>query len=348
MSDDDAHAPAEDRRRESLVRALGRYAARLERKLEALRGDLAEAERAAEFRRAAEALLAYAHQVPARAGEVTLPDPADPARTLAIALEPRHGAAANAARYFRRAARAERGRREIPPRLAAVAAERDALRARLASLSSATDDAARDGALLELERELFRLGRTVREQIRAPDPLPRRTLGLAAEPPARPRASPTTPARAPLRRDATPGRLQPWRFRTREGWDVLIGRTSEGNDHLTLHLARPEDYWFHAHGCPGSHVVLRRGRGPNEPSRATLEEVASWAAYHSKARTAGKVPVHWTLKKYVRKPRGSKPGLVTIERERAIFVRPAEPPKEQRADVADAADAADAADTAEE
>ena len=135
-----------------------------------------------------------------------------------------------------------------------------------------------------------------------------------------------------MRRGDLPGKLQPWRYRTLEGWDVLIGRTSDGNDHLTVHLARPEDYWFHAHGCPGSHVVLRRGKGPNEPSKATLEEVAAWSAFYSKARTAGKVPVNYTQKKYVRKPRGSKPGLVTIEREKTLLVRPAEPPREQMSD----------------
>ncbi|MCC6652471.1 MAG: hypothetical protein IT348_15075, partial [Candidatus Eisenbacteria bacterium] len=51
-----------------------------------------------------------------------------------------------------------------------------------------------------------------------------------------------------------------------------------------------------------------------------------------KARTAGKVPVHWTLKKYVRKPRGAKAGLVYIEREQALMVRPVEPPKERMSD----------------
>jgi predicted ribosome quality control (RQC) complex YloA/Tae2 family protein len=142
------------------------------------------------------------------------------------------------------------------------------------------------------------------------------------------------------RQGELPSKLTPWRFRTLEGWDVLIGRTSEGNDHLTVHVARPEDYWFHAHGCPGSHVVLRRGKGPNEPSKATLEEVAGWAAFHSKARTAGKVPVNYTQKKYVRKPRGAKPGLVYIEREKTLLVRPVEPPRERMADAADAADAA--------
>lgn len=321
-------------RSEAVRKALKRYAGKLERKLEGLRSDLEEAERAPEYRRFGEALLAYARQVPARAASVTLADPGDPSRTLEIELDPNVAAPANAARYFKRAAKAERGQREIPPRIEAVTREAQELRARLAAYTGAADDEAREAAMLELERTLFRLGTTLREQIKAPQPLPRRTLGLSDDT-AKPAAkSPTTPA--PRRGGAEPpgGKLVPWRFRTKEGWDVLIGRSSEGNDHLTVHMARPEDYWFHAHGCPGSHVVLRRGKGPNEPSKATLEEVASWAAFHSKARTAGKVSVHYTLKKYVRKPRGAKPGLVYIEREKALMVRPAEPPREQMADAA--------------
>ena len=106
---------------------------------------------------------------------------------------------------------------------------------------------------------------------------------------------------------------------------VLIGRNNEGNDYLTLHLARPEDYWFHVHGAAGSHVVLRRGKGSNEPSRQTIDEVASWAAFYSQARTAGKVPVIVTQKKYVRKPRKAAAGTVICEREKTVMVRPKEP-----------------------
>src|SRR5262249_8404584 len=132
-----------------------------------------------------------------------------------------------------------------------------------------------------------------------------------------------------------PEKLVRGRFKSKEGWDVLIGKSSEANDHLTLHMARPEDYWFHAHGCPGSHVVLRRGKGANEPSKATLEEGASWAAVHSKSRTAGKVPRIYTQKKTGRKPRGAKAGTVHVEREKMLMVRPVEPPREQMADVAE-------------
>jgi len=341
MFDDDdgdeptpAGAPLDEAtaRRDAVARALRRYVVKLGRKLDALRGDLAEAEGAAHWRRCGETLLACVRQVPARAASVTLPDPGDPAITLEIALDPNTTAPTNAARYFRRAAKAERGQRDIPPRIAAVEAEREALRAQLDALANAADDDAREVAAFELERTLFRLGTTVREQVKAPPALSRRELALPL-PGAAPRSKgPTTPVRSAPRPGELPAKLQPWRYRTLEGWDVLIGRASEGNDHLTQHMARPEDYWFHAHGCPGSHVVLRRGNGPNEPSKATLEEVASWAAYHSKARTAGKVPVNYTQKKYVRKPRGAKPGLVYIEREKTLLVRPVEPPREQMSD----------------
>jgi predicted ribosome quality control (RQC) complex YloA/Tae2 family protein len=124
----------------------------------------------------------------------------------------------------------------------------------------------------------------------------------------------------------------PRRLKTREGWDVMIGRSNEGNDYLTHQLARPEDYWFHVHGAAGSHVVLRRGKGKNEPSRQTIEEVAAWAAFYSQARTAGKVSVIVTRKKYVRKPKKAPPGLAMCEREKTVMVRPREPEKDAMAD----------------
>ena len=134
------------------------------------------------------------------------------------------------------------------------------------------------------------------------------------------------------RKPDLPAKLQPRRLKTVEGWDVLIGRNNEGNDHLTLHVARSEDYWFHVHGTPGSHVVLRRGKGKDEPSKQTLLEVAAWTAFYSKSTHAGTVPVIYTLKKYVRKPRKAPPGTVVCEREKMLMVKPKEPPREALAD----------------
>ncbi len=110
-------------------------------------------------------------------------------------------------------------------------------------------------------------------------------------------------------------------YRLPEGWQVLAGRTAQANDYLSLKLARPDDLWFHIRGMPGSHVVLRVPAGAT-PDRATLERAAAIAAYHSKARAAGTVAVSCTEARHVSKPRGAKPGTVTIRNERVLKVRP--------------------------
>ena len=123
-----ASAAAQERARfVRAVRALRKYRARVARRLERLQADLAEAERAPQFRRFGETLLTYLKQVPARAERVTLPDPQEPELAHDIALEPKLNAQGNAARYFKRAAKAERGLKQVPPRLAACEAELHAL-----------------------------------------------------------------------------------------------------------------------------------------------------------------------------------------------------------------------------
>jgi len=108
------------------------------------------------------------------------------------------------------------------------------------------------------------------------------------------------------------------------GWKVLAGKTDVDNDYLSLKLAKPNDFWFHVRGMPGSHVVLRAG-SKEAPSRATLKQAAAVAAYYSKARHGGVVPVSCTEARYVTKPRGAKPGLVQIRKEITLKVRPALP-----------------------
>lgn len=106
-----------------------------------------------------------------------------------------------------------------------------------------------------------------------------------------------------------------------DDWEVVAGKTDAANDYVSLRLARPLDRWFHVRGMPGSHVVLRVPAG-REPDRATLERAAGIAAYHSKARTGGVVPVSMTEGRHVSKPRGAKPGTVEIRRETVLKVRP--------------------------
>lgn len=108
------------------------------------------------------------------------------------------------------------------------------------------------------------------------------------------------------------------------GWAVLVGRTSRDNDILSVKLARPNDWWFHVRGMPGSHVVLRVPAG-EEPDRDTVKAAAAIAAWHCKKRDAKQVAVTATRARYVTKPRGASTGTVEVRRETVIKVRPALP-----------------------
>jgi predicted ribosome quality control (RQC) complex YloA/Tae2 family protein len=102
---------------------------------------------------------------------------------------------------------------------------------------------------------------------------------------------------------------------------LLVGAADADNDYLSMVLAEAEDWWFHADGVPGSHVILRAKPGA-EPSRETLRQAAAVAAYHSKARAAGTVRVYCTQARYVTKPRGVKQGTVEVSRGKSMKVRP--------------------------
>ena len=118
--------------------------------------------------------------------------------------------------------------------------------------------------------------------------------------------------------------LPPYRsYRSSGGIEIRVGRGSRHNDDLTFHHSAPTDVWLHARHTAGAHVILR-WNGPGNPPARDLEEAAILAALHSKARTSGSAPVDWTLRKYVRKPRGAAPGSVVPDRVRTVFVEPDE------------------------
>lgn len=100
----------------------------------------------------------------------------------------------------------------------------------------------------------------------------------------------------------------PMRFVSSNGYEILVGRSNSQNDELTLKTARRSDVWLHTRKIHGSHVIIRAE--DTVPDDETLYEAACLAAYHSQARDGGKVPVDYCLAKYVKKPRGSMPGMV--------------------------------------
>lgn len=108
------------------------------------------------------------------------------------------------------------------------------------------------------------------------------------------------------------------------GWKVYIGKSALSNDELTFSFARKSDIWFHAWQARGSHVVLRRPQKGAIPDKKILYKTASLAAYFSKAKTSGKVPVIYTEVRYIRKIK-KYPGKVTVTNEKQLIVEPVDP-----------------------
>lgn len=105
-------------------------------------------------------------------------------------------------------------------------------------------------------------------------------------------------------------------------YKVYVGKDSKSNDLLTLKFAKQNDYWFHARAVPGSHVILRVVNAKEPVPKSVLKKAASIAAFHSKAKTAGVVPVSYTLKKFVVKRKGMEPGKVALLKEDTLLVSP--------------------------
>ncbi|HVO76133.1 MAG TPA: NFACT RNA binding domain-containing protein [Ignavibacteriaceae bacterium] len=105
-------------------------------------------------------------------------------------------------------------------------------------------------------------------------------------------------------------------------YHAYVGKDSANNDLLTLKFAKQNDYWFHARGASGSHLVLKAENPSQKIPKNILKAAASIAAFHSKAKTSGLAPVSFTQKKYVIKKKGMEPGKVALMREEVLIVRP--------------------------
>lgn len=113
-------------------------------------------------------------------------------------------------------------------------------------------------------------------------------------------------------------------FVSSDGFEVLIGKGARENDQLTFKTARASDLWLHAADYPGSHVIVRNPNRAEIPNR-TLIEAAKAAAFFSQGKSQPKAAVHYTLRKFVHKPKGAVPGLVSLSSFKTILVEPEKP-----------------------
>jgi predicted ribosome quality control (RQC) complex YloA/Tae2 family protein len=127
------------------------------------------------------------------------------------------------------------------------------------------------------------------------------------------------PQRQPGKKDK--GVVTGRRFKSTDGYEVLVGKNDRDNDALTFRVSKPQDVWLHAADYPGSHVIIRNPNREAVPFR-TITEAAELAAFYSQAKGEGKAAVHYTQRKFVSKPPRAAPGLVRLSSFKTVLVEP--------------------------
>jgi predicted ribosome quality control (RQC) complex YloA/Tae2 family protein len=230
---------------------------------------------------------------------------AEDAPVVAIEVDENKSLQEEAAERFARYGKAKRAAQEIARRLDEIETELADLNARQAELERAAAE--------HDEAALARLTGGRGEGARPDGETRRDTRRSGSEGRAKSSKRETNASAASLRR-----------YRSSDGYEILVGRGSRDNDLLTFRLARSYDLWLHAADYPGSHVVVRARTRDEEIPHRTIIEAAQLAAHFSRAGRDAKVAVNYAPRKLVTKPKGAAPGLVYLTGFRTLLVEPRE------------------------
>jgi predicted ribosome quality control (RQC) complex YloA/Tae2 family protein len=275
--------------RDELERVVRKGLQRLRKRLRHIEEEREKALRSDRHRETGDLLLANLHRLKRGMAEIVLEDwYADPPAPVSIPLDPAKSPQENAERFFRRHRKGKRGLEHTERRRVETLAEIEWL----------------EGAALALEEaEGAEELKAVRQELAA--------SGMIRTRPEPGRRAVAAAPQEQLRRAISPG-----------GFEIFWGKNNRGNDHISRQVTGPDDLWFHAHNMPGCHLVLKRGAHRGEIPEADVLHAASIAAAYSRGKDAGKVEVMVADGRQVRKPKGARPGLVTVERYRTVAVRP--------------------------
>lgn len=192
-------------------------------------------------------------------------------KMITIPLDPQIPVQENAKKYFEKYGKLKRTCEAVTALLKETGAEIEHLR----SVQAALDIALQEEDLIQIREELIESG-----HIRKRSPGSRRPKITS----------------------------KPFHYISGDGYHIYVGKNNLQNEELTFQTAKGNDWWFHAKGAPGSHVIVQTN-GDELPDR-TFEEAARLAAYYSSNRDADKTEVDYVERKHVKKPNGSKPGFV--------------------------------------
>jgi hypothetical protein len=271
----------------ALARSVKAKLAGLERRREAVAGDLARLSEIDKLQKIGQLLLAQGSKIPRGASVASLRDWAT-GDVIEVPLDPAVAAKSQAERFFAKARRYQRGEVIMRRRLAEAERAAESVRALAAEIDAAAPDAAALEALA----------------------LKARHLGVT-----------DAPAAAPSGRAPKPAERKPYHtFRSASDRPILVGRGGADNDALTTKHARAHDLWLHAKGITGAHVIVPLEKGASCPPEL-LVDAATLAAHFSDARGEAVCDVSYVERRHVRKPRKSAPGAVTFDREKVMAVR---------------------------
>ncbi|MBW4637994.1 MAG: NFACT family protein [Gloeocapsa sp. UFS-A4-WI-NPMV-4B04] len=276
--------------RNALSQKINNILEKLRLKARTFEERLQQSDRADEYRKQADLLMAHLQNWQPGMKLINLPD-FDTGKPVMINLEPEKNAVQNAQGLYKRHQKLKRARSAVEPLLTEVKVELEYLEQVEAAIAQIDKYQISEDleALKEIREELI-------QQRYLEDPEYRN-------------------------RSAETASTNFHRYRTPSGYELLIGRNNRQNDQLTFRVAGDYDLWFHTQEIPGSHVLLRLEPG-TIADEADLQFAADFAAHYSRSRQSDQVPVVYTEPKHVYKPKGAKPGIAIYKQERILWGQP--------------------------
>ncbi|WP_029321531.1 Rqc2 family fibronectin-binding protein [Butyrivibrio sp. AE3004] len=251
------------------------------RTLDLQNNQLKDTEKKDKYRIYGELLTVYGYSAEPEAKSITVND-YNSGNDVTIPLDPTLSISQNAKKYFDRYTKLKRTAEALETQMKEVSQTVS----HLESIAASLDIARQEDDLTDIRRELIEGGYI---------------KGSAAE-----------RLNGKGKNGKNPGSVKskskPFHYVSSDGFNIYVGKNNYQNDELTFKMANGGDWWFHAKGIPGSHVVLIT-EGKEVPDRA-FEEAASLAAYYSKGKEQQKVEIDYLKRKDVKKPSGAKPGFV--------------------------------------
>ena len=268
-----------------LRRLVQNHLERSQRKRILQEKQLADSQKKEKYRIYGDLLNSYAYQIPAGADHYVAENFYDENRPLRIPLDKNLSPAENAKKYFARYAKLKRTELAVGAELEKTVQEE----AHLASVLTALELATEESDLAEIREELAAFQYVKRQR---------------------------------TQKGKRPQKIQshPLHFRSSDGFDIFVGKNNYQNEELTFKVASGSDWWFHAKGMPGSHVIVK-ANGQELPDRC-FEEAAALAAYYSKGRDQDKVEIDYLQRRNVKKVNGAPPGYVIYHSNWSMMAKP--------------------------